>query len=124
MAGEPSHVELVNHGLGKGPLERSIVLPVITIGIGYDAFHGDAGIVTRPRRSPPVISLWDSYSEPVRVEEHLLGVEPTSVLRGEWPVRPVGIHLPRLEARHKYMPVELGAVLSRSRRREPPGLVG
>src|SRR5262245_62884856 len=119
MASEPSHVQLVNHGLGKGPLERQIALPVITIGIGYDAFHGQAGIVSRPRRSPPVVSVWDCYSEPVRVEEHLLGVETTSMLRGEWPVRPVGIHLPRLKPRHEDMPIMRGAVLIRIERNHP-----
>jgi len=124
MASEPSHVKLVNHGLGEGPLERQIALPVIPIGIGYDAFHGQAGIVSRPRRSPPVVSFWDCYSEPVRIEEHLLGVETISMLRGEWPMRPVGIYLPRLEAWYKCMPIVMGAVIIRIERDHSRGLGG
>ena len=46
------------------------------------------------------------------------------MLRGEWPVRPVGIHLARLEARHKDMPIVMGAVLIRIERDDPRGLGG
>ena len=124
MAREAAHMELVDHGLGKGPLERQTAVPVIAIGIGYDAFHGRGGIVAGPRRSPAVVCRGDRYGETVRVEEHLLGVEPISTLRGEGPVRPVGIHLARLKVRHKDMPVVIGAVLLGIERDDPCGLRG
>src|SRR5262249_37489285 len=109
MAREPRHVKLVDHCLGKGPAERQIALPIIAIGIGYDAFHGGGGIVTWPRGCPAVVFVWDSYGEPVRVEEHLLGVEAISAHRDKKTVCPVGIYLARFPARDKENPVVMGA---------------
>jgi hypothetical protein len=119
MAREPRHVKLVDHCLGKGPVERQIALPIIAIGIGYDAFHGGGGIVNRPRSCPAVVFVWDNYGEPVGVEEHLLGVEPISALRDKRTVCPVGIHLARLQARYKDMPVLMGAVFIRIESDDP-----
>src|SRR6266542_3712367 len=83
-----------------------------------------ADIVTGPRGGPAVVSLWDRYGETVRIEEHLLGVEPRSTIGCEGPVGPVGIHLARLEVWHKDMPVVIGAVLIGFERDNPCGLDG
>src|SRR4029453_6610462 len=39
MASKAAHMQLVNHSLGKRPFERQIVLPIVSIGIGYDALY-------------------------------------------------------------------------------------
>ena len=52
MASKASHMQLVNHGLGKSPIERQIALPIVSIWIGYDALHRHSDIVARPRRQP------------------------------------------------------------------------
>ena len=122
MACEAPHMQLVNHGLGKGPLERPIAFPIVPVGIGHDAFHRHRDIVAGPRRSPAVVCPGDGYDKPVRVEKHLLGVEPKSTARIESPVRAVGIHLARLEARHEGVPVVIGAMLIRIERDDPCGL--
>ena len=124
MASKAAHMQLVNHGLGKGPLERQIALPIVPIGIGYDAFHGHSGIVTRPRRSPAVVCFWDGHSKPVRVKQHFLGVEPTSALRVEGPVSAIGVHLAWPKARHKDMPVVMRAMFIGIEWDDPCGLRG
>ena len=93
MASKAAHMQLVNHGLGKGPLERQIAFPIVSIGIGYDAFHRHGGIVAGPRRSPAVVCLGDGYGKTVRVQEHLLGVEPKIRGPGRRPRAP-GRHTP------------------------------
>ena len=91
MARKAAHMQLVNHGLGKRPLERPIAFPIVPVGIGNDAFHRHRDIVAGPRRSPAVVCPRDGYDKPVRVEKNL-GVEPKSTARIESPVRAVGIH--------------------------------
>ena len=124
MASKAAHMQLVNHGLGKGPLERQIALPIVPIGIGYDAFHRHGDIVAGPRRSPAVVCLGDGYGKPVRIEQHLLGVKPKSAVRIEGPVRPVGVHLARPKVRHKDMPVVIRAMFIGVERDDPCGLRG
>ena len=99
MTSKSAHMQLVNHGLGKRPRERQITLPIVPIGIGYDAFHRHGEIVAGTRRSPAVVCLGHGYGKPVRIEQHLLGVKPKSAVRIEGPVRPVGVHLARLKVR-------------------------
>ena len=83
MASKAAHMQLVNDGLGKGPLERQIAFPIVPVGIGDDAFHRHGGVVAGPRRSPAVVCLGHGHGKPVRVEQHLLGVEPKSAVRVE-----------------------------------------
>ena len=122
MASKAPHMQLVNHGLGKGPLERPIAFPIVPIGIGDDAFHCHRDIVAGPRRSPAVVHPGDGYDKPVRVNEHLVGVKPKPSVRVERAVRPVGVHLARLKTRHEGMPVVIGAMLIRRERDDPCGL--
>ena len=39
MASKSAHMQLVNHSLDKRARERQIALPIVSIGIGYDALH-------------------------------------------------------------------------------------
>src|SRR5215472_9450422 len=52
MTRKAAHMQLVKHGLNKGPLERQIALPIVATGICYDAFHRHGGIVAPARRGP------------------------------------------------------------------------
>jgi len=111
MARKSSNMKFVNHCLGKGPAERQIAPPVITIGIGHDTFQARRGIIARPRGGPAVVSVWHRYGQPVRINKHLLAVEPKSPFRGEGAVRSIGVYLTRPQVRHKDVPVVIGAVL-------------
>ena len=116
MTREAAHVKLVEDGLGKGPIERLIALPVVTGGIGHDALHRHRGVVARPARGQAIVRIGNRYCEPVRIEEDLFGIEPKTTFRCERPMRAVRIDLPLLEARHQGMPVVIGPVRLRIER--------
>ena len=122
MARKAPYMQLVNHGLAKGPLKRPIAFPIVPIGIGDDAFHCHRDIVAGPRRGPAVVHPWDGYDKPVRVNEHLVGIKPKPTVRIEGAVRPVGVHLARPKTRHEGMPVAIGAMLIRTKRDYSYGL--
>src|SRR6476619_3648685 len=123
MTGKSAHMQLVNHGLDKRAREWQITLPIVPIGVGYNAFHRYGKIVAGTRRSRAVVCLGHGYGKPVRIEQHFLRVKPKSAVRIEGPVSPVSIHLARPKVRDKDMPVMIRAMLIGVERDDPRGLL-
>ena len=110
IAGEPSHVQLVNDRPGGRPLQRRVALPIVGLWIDHHALHGGRGVVALPARSLAAVIFGDDHAAPIRIEEHLRGVEPQSA---RWIVRTldaVGVELPRLHTRDEHVPIVVGAV--------------
>ena len=124
MPREAAHVEFVDDGLGEGPLERPIALPVITAGIGDDALHRDRGVAARPGRGHAVVAVGNRDGEAVWIEQDLLGVEPESTFRRERSMRAVRVDLARREAGHERMPVVVRPVALRRERDDAGRLRG
>src|SRR5262249_37192006 len=111
MMGKSFHMELVYHRLGKRPLERHIVFPVVAFRIGDDALHGCDSIVAGARSSPAIVCVRDGKGDTVRVKQHLLAFTRKSTVWLEGTVCAIGIQLTGLEAGHEGVPVVISAVL-------------
>src|SRR5271166_990170 len=111
MPREAADMELVYYGLGKWSPKRQIALPIVSMRIDDNAFHGRGAVITGQRRSPALVCIRHRDSETVRVEKHLIGIEPQSTVRRKGSMCPIRIHLAYLQARHKGMPVMIRAVL-------------
>ena len=126
VAGEAPHVELVDHGLGEGALERLVPFPVVAPAVGgrHHALHRHGRVVPGPAGGPAVVAFGDRHRQAVGVEEQLLPVEPQATLRGEGAVRAVAVDLARPQARHEGVPVVVGAVPIRLEGDDPRRLPG
>ena len=124
VAREAAHVKLVDQRLGERPIERRIALPVVGAGIGDDTLHGGRGVAARPAGGLAIVGVRDGHGEPIRIEEHLVAIEPQATFRCEWPLGPVGVHLAGLQVRHEDVPVVVAAVPHRVERDDPCRLFG
>ena len=110
MPREAADVHLVDQCAVEGRPRRNVPFPVVRRRRGDDAPHGHRAVVPRARRRLAVVAGRHGDGQAVRVEEHLLRVEPQAALRGERPVRAVAVDLPRPEAGHEHVPVVVRAV--------------
>src|SRR5262245_16493199 len=115
-------MKLVDDRLGVGTLERSIPFPVVDRGIGDDAFHGDRGVAAASTGGAAIVVVRYGDRQTVRIEEHLLPVEPTAALRLERSVSPVRVDLTDGETGHEDVPVVIGAMRARIERDHATGL--
>jgi hypothetical protein len=58
-------MELIDHGMHKGPPQRLVTFPIVQSGIDYDIFHRSAGVVVTA-----AVFVRDRYSARVRVQQH------------------------------------------------------
>ena len=113
---EAAHVQLVDDRLGERPSAAARRLPSRSApGSATTLFIALGGVGAGPAPRPAVVGVGNRDGEPVRIEQHLLAVEPQTAFRRERPVGPVAVDLPGLEARHEGMPVVIGAVRVRGR---------
>ena len=113
MAREASHVHLVDDGLGNGPAQRLVALPVVAGIIHHDALHGRAGVVAGPAGRFPAVDGWHRHAAAVGVEQDLVRVITQTLFRRVGADGPIGVNLAGLHAGDERMPVVVGAVLRR-----------
>jgi hypothetical protein len=68
-------MHLVDDGLRKRPTERRISLPIIRARVGNHAPERRGRVITGVPCSLPAATGGPGYAFPVRVEQHLCGVE-------------------------------------------------
>jgi hypothetical protein len=110
MLREATHVHLVDHRTGERLPERPIALPVVRGGSGDDTFQGRGAVVAGSNRRAAVVRIRHGDRQSIRVDEHLLRVEPQTAFRRERPVRAVPIDLTGLQVGHERMPVVIRPV--------------
>ena len=110
MAREPAHVRLV-HDCARGrPAQRRVPFPLVRVRVHHHALHRRGGVVTvLGSRSAPVAVRHD-HAAPVRVEEHLLGVESQPARRVGRTLHAIAVDLAGAQARHEHVPVVVRAV--------------
>ena len=121
MAGEPTDVHFVDHGLRKRPVQRNIALPVIAARIGDHALHRGRAVVARERSIDAAVAVWHDHSLPVRIQQNFARVESQSPLRFERPTSAIAVELPRLNIGHEDMPVVVCPVAPRVERNHHAG---
>src|SRR4029453_9596801 len=99
VAGEPSHVQLVNDRPGGRPLKRRVAFPIVGLWIDHHALHGGRGVVALAARSLAAVIFGNDDAASIRIEEHLRGVEPRPAPWIVWTLDAVGVELPRLNTR-------------------------
>lgn len=56
------------------------------------------------------VILGNNYAAPIQVEKNLDGIKPHPARGIERPLDPIPVKLPRLNARHEYVPIMVGTV--------------
>ena len=80
MAREAAHVHLVDDGARGRQAQRCISLPIVNARIDDHALHRRCAVVAGALRSLAVIVLRNHHPSPIRIEQHLAGIEPQSSL--------------------------------------------
>jgi hypothetical protein len=83
--------------------------------IHHHALHRRGGVVAFEARGIAAVILGNNHAAPIRIEQNLGGIEPHPVRGIERPVDAIAVKLPGLHARHKYVPIMVGAVGSEDR---------
>lgn len=110
VAGEASHMHLINDGLRRRPAQGLVSFPVVGGGIDHHALHCHGGVVTRLGGRLAVIVRWNHHPAAIRIQQHLCRVKAHSPGRIGRPVHTVGIELAGLHAAHACMPIVVGPV--------------
>src|SRR5262245_3990846 len=116
MSCEAADVQLVDHRLCEGAVQRTVAFPVVTANVGNDALHGDRRIVSRPACRAAVIGARYRHRAAVWVEEHLRSIEAEPVPGSPGAVRAVRVDLPGAQRRDVRVPVVVSAVALRIER--------
>src|SRR5690348_9626390 len=104
------YMHFVDDRLRRWPSQWCVAFPVVQTRIHDHAFHRCGGIVSFLSRCFTGVVSRNSDSSTIRVEQDLRGIKEHAFARIEWPVNPVPIQLPGLQARNKDMPVVISAV--------------
>ena len=110
MLRESGDMHLVDHGRGEGPAQWRITLPIVQVGVDYHALHRDRIVLPVLARRLARVPIGHDDRAPVRIEEHLGGIETQTacgIVRADGPI---GVNLPGTYTRHENVPVMVGAV--------------
>src|SRR5580693_3431728 len=110
MARETSHMHLVNDGPRGRPAKRCVAFPIVRVWIDHHALHRRGGVVAFPARSIAAVILGNNYAASIRIKENLGGIKPHPARGIERPLDSIPVKLPRLDARHQYVPIMVGTV--------------
>ena len=116
---EAAHVELVDHRLPPGALERRVPLPIVVARIGDHALHRRRGVVARSARGLAAVPVGHGDRQGVGVEQKLARVEAQAALGREGTVGSISVELARRDPGHEDVPVVVGAVDGRIQRHDP-----
>jgi hypothetical protein len=110
MSGEASYVHLINDGPRGRSAQQRVAFPIVRVWIHHHTLHRRGCVVAFQVRSHATVVLWNNYAAPVWVQKNLARIKPHSAWGIKRPLDPISIELPQLQARHKHVPVMVGAV--------------
>ena len=110
MACEPAYVHFVNDRLRRRPVEWSVALPLIRVGVNHNVLHRRGAAVAFQARRLSTVIFWNNDRSPVRIQQELGRIKPHPARGIERSLHPISIKLTRLRAGHKCMPILSSAV--------------
>ena len=110
MPGKPADMHLVDDRVSERPSQGRIVLPVVGGRINDHALQRRSGIVPWTMCGLPAAPGGPGNAFPIRVEQHLIGVETRSLRQVEGAVDTIGVDLARGDSGHQDMPIIVGPV--------------
>src|SRR5438270_8772949 len=107
---ESGDMHLVDHGRGEGPAQWRVTLPVVQVGVDYHALHCDRIVLPVLARRLARAPIGHDDRAPVRIEEHLGGIETQTACGIERADGPIPVNLPGTYTMPARVPVMLRAV--------------
>src|SRR5579885_535494 len=97
MCREAADVRLVNDSARPWPLQGSVSLPVIGVGIGQHTFHCGRGVIAIETGGLAAVIGGNRNRASVGIEQHLGGIEPEAPIRLKGPECSKSVDLTGLE---------------------------
>src|SRR5271166_6315031 len=110
MLRETRNMHLVDHGLGEGPAQRCVALPIVDIGIDHHALYGVRVGFAVSARGVARVSIGHDDGASIGIKEDLGGIETQTALGIERTVGAIRINLSWTDSGHKDVPVMVGAM--------------
>lgn len=106
---ESTHVQLVNHGLGKWPMQRGIALPIEVARAGDHALHGGGRVVAGlPGGLALVVGRYNAFG--VGIQQNFVGIVAISCRRIGRALNAIGVDLASFQFGEEDVPIVSGAV--------------
>jgi hypothetical protein len=110
MAGEVSHMHLVDDCPGSMPVQRSIAFPVVRAGVHHHALRRCRDVVAFPAGGLTTVVSGDDDTAAVWVKENFGRIKPQPVRRIGRPLNSIAVKLPRSQIRYEHVPVMVGNI--------------
>ena len=81
MIGKAFYMHFIDYSPGKRAFQRHVAFPIITMGIGNEAFHGAMGIVAGLESRIPIVLLRNCHPFAIGVQQDFIRIKAKTFVR-------------------------------------------